>query len=191
MRETQEDNWVLESGLTCAYDGEPVEYTDGVVYVMVVRPYVVEGRTFFYDVETEDKDDYLYEPVLFHAKNWEDINEQFETYAARRAPVYVADPLLSCAYCKSGIRQGETMGVAAGGQLERSQRNPDLKPYSNHFENLDRSPTVICISCLMDMNKDVHELWPDGVAHQDECEAGTYARCWRQGCSGNCVEKTR
>lgn len=185
----EDDRWVLDTGLTCYYDGEPIEYTDGVVILQVVKPYIINGVLTFHDILTEERDDFFYEPLLFHAKNWDDIEEQFISYAEERTPVPLGDPVCHCKYCKSGIRQGETMGIATGGEIYRSQRDPDLTGYTNHFENLDRHPCIFCISCLMDLNKDVHECWPNGVAHDQECEQGTYARCWRSGCPGNCERK--
>jgi len=189
LRRERDEAWMLDTGLTCAYDGELIEYSDGVVVLLVVRPYVIGGQLIFYDLLTEDQGDYLYSPLIFHAKNWDDLDEQFITYAEERTPVPLIDPIVSCRYCQSGIRQGETMGIASFGEIHRSQRNPDLKAYGNRFENMDRNPHIFCISCLMDMNKDIHECWTDGVRHESECEDGTYARCWRSGCPGNCKTK--
>lgn len=189
--EVEDDAWVKDTGLTCAHDGDTIEYGDPVICVQVVKPYIdqTDGGLKFWDIPTEDQTDYLYEPVLFHTRNWEEIEERFEEFIDGRTPVPVAGPILHCGFCKSGILQGETTGLASLGEIIRSQRNPDLKSYGNHFENLDRNPKIICVVCLMDLNKEVHELWPDGVCHDAECEMGTYGRCWRAGCPGNCEQK--
>ena len=184
------DNWMLDSGIACAYDGDVIEYTDGVIVMLVIKPYIVEGQLLFFDVKTEDEDDYLYEPSFFHAKNWEEIDEQLRTYIGDRPALLHDNAILNCTYCKSGILQGETTGVATFGEIQRSQRNPDLKTYGNHFENLDRNPAILCVSCLMELNDEVQEIWPDGVCHDEECPEGTYVRCWRDGCEGNCERKT-
>lgn len=180
---------MLDSGIACSYDGDVIEYTDGVIVMLVIKPRVVDGQLRFFDLMTEDEDDYLYEPSFFHAKNWEEIDEQFRVYVGDRPELHVQGEVLNCTYCKSGILQGETTGVATFGEIHRSQHNPDLKTYGNHFENLDRNPTIICVACLMDLNNDVQEIWPDGVCHDEECPEGTYARCWRDGCPGNCQNK--
>lgn len=185
------EDWVLDSGLTCAYDGDVIEYTDGVVVMLVVKPFLVDGQVRFFDVMTEAEDDYYYEPSFFHSKNWEDVDEVFRVFIGDRQAVPVEHSVLNCTYCKSGILQGETTGIATFGEVHRSQRNPDMRATSgNHFENLDRNPTIFCISCLMDLNKEIQEIWEDGVCHHEECEEGTYARCWRDGCAGNCERKT-
>lgn len=184
-----DEAWLRDSGVSCAFSGETIEYTDGVVIVLVVRPYIQQGRLTFYDLMTEEKDDYYYEPVVFVSASWDEIDEQFRQYIEERTPAPSTRPIVHCAYCNSGIEQGEVTGVATFGEIHRSQRNPDLYSYGNHFINLDRRPTIICISCLKDLNNDVHELWEDGVAHGEECADGTYARCWRSGCPGNCNKK--
>jgi hypothetical protein len=189
--DTDPERWLRDTGLTCPYDDDVIEYTDAVIAILVVKPYTdpIDGGLKFYDLPTEDNSDYLYEPVLFHCRNWEEVEEKLVKFLQDRRPVPVQNPLLTCKFCQSGILAGETMGIATLGEILRSQRNPDLKSYGNHFENLDRNPAFICISCLMDLNKEVHELWPDGVCHGEECETGTYARCWRSGCPGNCPQK--
>lgn len=182
------EEWIRDTGLSCASDGETIEYTDTVVALLVVKPYSVNGQIWFQDITTEDEDDYLYEPIFFHAQNWDDLDERARANYANRQTPEAAGAILVCAYCESGILPGETTGVATGGEVHRSQRDPDLTGYGNRFQNLDTSPTVICISCLKDLSEE-NDLWPDGVCHDEECAQGTDARCWREGCSGNCEEK--
>jgi hypothetical protein len=187
---SSDDNaWERDTGLTCSFDGEVIEYTDGVVIVLVVRPFLVDGRLTFYDMKTADEDDYLYQPVIFHARNWDDIQEQYKEFLDEKTPVPCAYPVVNCTFCKSGVQAGEVMGVATFGEVHRSQRNPDLRAYGNHFVNLDRSPSMFCIACLRDLNHEVQTLWEDGVSQNDECSDGTYMRCWRHGCDGNCEKK--
>ncbi len=191
MNAEQDDSWIKDTGLTCAYDEDSIEYTDAIVALMVVKPYIEQGSgaLMFYDVRTEDFSDYYYEPVVFHSYNWDTIEEGLAGYVVLRAPTAIAGALLECRFCKSGILAGETMGIATLGEVLRSQRNPDLKVYGNHFENLDRNPSYICIVCLLDLNNEVHEIWPEGVCHENECEEGTRAHCWRSGCPGDCPKK--
>lgn len=185
----RDDDWLNDTGLTCSYAGDTIEYTDGVVITLVVRPYVVDGKLTYFDELTEEKDDYYYEPVLFSAGGWDEVQEKFKEYLGERTPVHSSFSIVGCTFCKSGIQQGEIMGVATFGEVHRSQRNPDLHSYGNHFENLDRNPSLFCVACLRDFCNDVHELWDGGVSHNEECEDGTYARCWRTGCEANCPRK--
>jgi hypothetical protein len=185
------DKHLLDTGLTCAWDGDVIEYTDLVIIVLMITPGLVSGpdgtpQLMFYDIMTGDQDDYLYEPNIFHGKNWDEIEEQFRTYVKDHYPIEVPGSILNCAFCKSGILPGETTGVALVGEVHRSQRNPDLQVHGNHFEPLNKAPDIICVSCMMEINNDIHELWPDGVCHDEECPEGTFARCWRDGCPGNC-----
>jgi hypothetical protein len=191
MNNEPSEKWLRDTGLTCIYDEEPLEYTDAVIALRVVKPYLdqTNGALMFYDIPTEGEYDYYYEPVFFHSYNWDAVEEKLEEYLVNRQPIIVQNPLILCKFCKSGVLAGETMGIATLGEIIRSQRNPELKSYGNHFENLDRNPYFICISCLMDLNNEVHEIWPEGVCHGEECEEGTYARCWRAGCPGNCPKK--
>lgn len=183
------DKHLLDSGITCVYDGEPIEYTDLVIVLLMIKPHIMNGQLFFYDIRTEDQDDYLYEPVFYHGKNWDEVEEEFEQYVRETPAMPVSDAILHCRYCKSGILAGETTGVALTGEVHRSQRNPDLEPYGNHFDPLDTAPIIICVACVASLNSDVHEMWPDGVSHNDECKEGTYARCWRDSCPGDCPNK--
>lgn len=187
--EDMHDKYLLDTGVACIYDGEPVEYQDLVILVMMIHPYVVDGRLMFYDIWAEDKTDYLYEPGFFHGKNWDEIEEELGRFIAGRQPVQVEGAILHCRYCKSGILPGETTGVGLTGEIHRSQRNPDSSAYGNHFEPLSTEPIVLCIACMMCLNTDVQEIWGDGVCHDKECKRGTYVRCWRGGCPGNCVLK--
>jgi hypothetical protein len=180
-----------DTGLTCYHDGDVIEYHDSVVYFMVIRPFIVNGQLTFFDVLTEDQDDYLYEPVLFHTKNWEDLEEEIRNYERRTQPYEDEHAICTCSICKSGIRQGEHTGLVTMGEIQRSPRDPDGRGYTNTFENLDRSPTLLCILCLYNFNVEVCTLWEDGVCEGDECESGRMARCWRDGCPGNCPEKQR
>lgn len=190
MTKKDDEAWLRDTGLTCAYDGDIIEYTDGVVVMLVVKPYLIEGRLTFYDVTTEEEEnDYYYEPVLFSASGWDEVQEKFREYMGERTPVSSTQSIVGCTFCKSGVEQGELMGVATFGEVHRSQRNPDLHSYGNHFENLDRNPSLFCIACLTDFNSDVHELWEDAELQAEVCEDGLYARCWRSGCEGNCEKK--
>lgn len=183
------DKHLLDTGITCMYDGDAIEYMDLVIVVTMVKPYIQNGTLMFYDMMTEDKDDYLYEPVFFHGKNWDEVEEQLEEHLMEVVPVEVSGAILNCTFCKSGILPGETTGVGLAGEVHRSQRNPDLKAYGNHFERLDVLPTVLCVACMASLNDEIQELWPDGVCHDDECPKGTAIRCWRQGCASNCPDK--
>jgi hypothetical protein len=178
-----------DSGLTCCYDGEVIEYLDGVIVVFVVKPYLVNGQLVFHDIMTEDEDDYLYEPAFYHSKNWDEIEEQFTPYSETADPLQVEGAICQCYYCKSGILPGESTGVATFGEVLRSQRDPDCGPFGNHFENMDRDPRLICIACLHVINDEVWEIWPDGASHNDACHEGIAVRCWRDGCPGNCEKK--
>lgn len=188
--EDMDDKHLLDSGLTCSYDGEAIEYTDLVMVVMMIKPHVVNNQIVYYDLRMEEDGDYLYEPVFFHGKNWDEIEEGLRNYLHGRLTLAVPNAILNCTYCGSGVLEGETTGVVLTGEIHRSQRNPDLEAYSNHFEPLNVAPVVICISCMRDLNTDVQELWEDGVCHDEECKEGTIARCWRSGCPGNCPNKT-
>lgn len=183
------DKHLLETGVECAYDGEPIEYTDLVVVLLMVKPFIVEGQLRFYDVCTTDNKDYLYEPSIFHGKNWDTIEEELETQVRDHKPLEVEGAIVYCKYCKSGILPGETTGVGLLGEIHRSERNPDLGAFCNQLEKLDVAPIVICISCMLLLNTDVQEIWSDGVCHDNECRQGTEVRCWRSGCPGNCQLK--
>jgi hypothetical protein len=180
---------VRDTGLTCCYDGEVIEYLDGVIVTFVVKPYIDNGQLVFHDQMTEDNDDYLYEPAFFHSKNWDEIEEKFQPYSDSAEALRVEGAICECHYCKSGILPGETMGVATFGEVLRSRRDPDLRGYGNHFDNMDRSPRIICVACLHVINDELHEIWPDGVTHNDACHEGISVRCWRDGCPGNCEQK--
>lgn len=190
MTTDADDAALRDSGITCCYDGEVIEYLDGVIVVFVIKPYLHQGHLVFHDLMTDDQDDYLYEPVFFHSKNWDEIEEQFEEYSSNADALLVEGAIAECYYCKSGILPGETTGVATFGEVLRSQRDPDLGAFGNHFENMDRTPRIVCVSCLAVINEELHELWPDGVSHNESCAEGTRVRCWRDGCPGNCTEKT-
>lgn len=184
-----EDRILLDTGIACVYDGEPIEYMDLVVVLLMIKPGVENGRLLFYDIYTEDQDDYYYEPGFFHGKNWDEIEETLERYVKERKPVDVPGAVLHCKYCKSGILPGETTGVGLIGEVHRSQRDPDLHAFGNHFEPLNQPPIVLCISCMLLLNTEVQEVWGDGVCHDNECKQGTEVRCWRSGCPGNCPFK--
>jgi hypothetical protein len=135
---------------------------------------------------TEDSDDYLYEPLFFHTKNWDEIEEKFEQEHPNRPTIQAAGGILRCRYCSSDVLPGETTCVVTYGEIHKSQRDPDGEGCDDKFENMDTNPIVVCTACAMDINDDVHELWDGGVAYGNECKEGTYARCWRSGCPGNC-----
>lgn len=183
-----DESWLRDSGIACSYDGEAIEYLDGVIVTFIVKPGLYNGALVFYDIMTEEQNDYLYEPAFFHSKNWDEIEEKFLPYAEEVEAIDIDKAIAICRFCKSGILEGETTCVATFGEVLRSQRNPDLKTYGNHFENMDHKPYIICISCIRVLNEEVHEIWPDGVCHNDECQTGTVVRCWRDGCGGNCEQ---
>lgn len=183
------DKHLLETGLTCFYDDEPIEYMDLVILIQMIKPFDVNGQVLFYDITTEDGDDYLYEPVLFHGKNWDELEEELERFVRDHPAIEQVGSVATCRFCKSGILPGETTGVALIGEIHRSHRNPDLRSYGNQFEPLNTAPIVICISCMQCFNSEVQTLWEEGVCHDNECSRGTYARCWRSGCPGGCILK--
>lgn len=191
MTTDADEEALRDTGVSCGYDGETIEYLDGVMVAFMVKPYIQNGVLTFFDVMTEDEDDYLYEPQFFHAKNWDEIEEQFQPYIEDACALNVEGAITRCHYCGSGILPGETTGVITFGEILRSHRNPDLLTFGNSFQNMDRDPRIVCIGCMLVINRDVHEIWDDTVSHDDECEEGTAVRCWRDGCSGNCENKMR
>ena len=182
------EKWLHDTGMACVYDGEPIEYTDPVVMLSVVRPTLTAGTLNLVPLTTEDEGDFLYQPLFFHSTNWDRAEEGLQPYLESVTALPCEQPLLTCAICSSGIAAEETSGLLTFGMFERSRRNPNGDGFGRRFEADNKDHAVVCIACLRLLNDEVHTLWEDGVCHEDECADGTQTRCWRSGCPGSCEE---
>lgn len=184
------ETWLHDTGITCAYDSEAIEYTDPVVMLSVVRPYLNnDSLVVFEPLMTEDEGDYLYQPLFFHAPNWDQTEEDMQSTLDAMEALRVEGALLECSLCSSSILPHETTGLLTFGSFERSTRSPDDRGYGPRFTADIKSHAVVCIACLRSLNDDVFTLWEDGVCNDNECQAGTQTRCWRAGCAGGCEEE--
>jgi hypothetical protein len=173
--------------LDCSSCEEVISYDDEIFALTVVAPLVVEEGVIYSPLMAGD--DHLYEPCIFHFECWEEDREELREFSADVPPIEDDFAILECGMCGSGIRQEETMAVAVFGEVHISKRDPNGEKSSDTFTGMDLNPDVICIACLNKLDQEVvDELWDSRVAQNEECEEGTFTRCWRHGCSadGSC-----
>jgi hypothetical protein len=189
MTEDTDSNWVTslaETGLTCPVSGESIAYVEGVLAItVVVAAQTHDGRLQPQLAVTDEKDDLLYTPQFIPSSAWEDTFEELEE--ARSSAGSIKDPygICDCGVCKSSIRSGEVILLAAFGEIHRSKRTPNGTDGLNTFEMLDNNPTIICTACENVLHGKILQLWEEPVKQSNECAHGTQSRCWRHGCQAH------
>lgn len=183
-----------KSDKSCWLCTEVLLYTDEIFSITVSAVQVTESGLIYPPLVTSDGANLLWAPHLFCFSCMEDTMEEHREAITDVPPIEDMYAVLECDMCESGIRDGETISVICYGELHLSHRNPNGEENTSKFEPMDPNPTVLCISCTDYMSRAVlDELWPWPLKQFNECEEGTFARCWRYGCSaqgdcGSCVE---
>lgn len=194
LQDDEEEEFGSESSVVCSSPicGESIRYSDEVYLLSVVYP-VLNAVGLEYSPMIADDGDFLYEPCFFCFDCWEQILGDLYERVADTPPVLDTYAILDCDVCGSGIRENELTGIAAFGEIQLSKRDPVSDPVT--FTKMDDNPKVICIGCLNTIIKDIAELWYDRVTQNNECEHGTFLRCWRFGCGAdkdnNCLNEER
>jgi hypothetical protein len=172
----------------CSSCDNNLAYTEEVFSLSVVYAQVTETGVVFLPLMIED--DNLYEPCMFCLDCWESDKEQLMELVEDMPPIEDDFAILECDICGSGIRQDETLGVCSFGEIHLSKRQPNGEKTSDTFQVMDTDPDIICVACLNKLDQEVvADLWDSRVAQNEECEEGTFARCWRHGCQadGTCI----
>lgn len=176
------DDLFRRSGKECADCEDHILFSDEVFLITVVRPSVsLDGLS--YNIVESDDNDFLYEPRFFDVECWENQLEDLREHMENRPPILELRAILDCSICASGIKENELIGLVTFGEIQHSERCPDGEATSK-FVPMDPDPTIICTACLWYMNENVIRLWEGSVQNVDECEEGTFIRCWRYGCDG-------
>lgn len=182
------EDWA-ETHLYCSYPFcmDPIAYVEPIVAITVCSAGYTEHGLQYLPIPSDDGD-YLYEPCFFCEDCWNSVLADLEELLADEPPVADEHSSFECNVCKSGIRVGELFGVATEGEMQMGARCPEGQGHPR-FVGLERStPLFICIACLNRLERDVAEMWGGRIVQHNECEAGTFMRCWRHGCpaDGNC-----
>ncbi len=160
----------------CAYCDDWLYITDELILVQVVYTNFLEDHIECYDID-DGQGGFVYDPWFYHLDCWESVMEELDALTEGQPPV--VDPLghYDCSQCGSGIRAWETSCLVTPGELRRSPRAPNGVP-GIHFDNCLGDPQLLCISCSLQLNDEVFEMW-DVFSHNGECSEGTHRRCWR------------
>lgn len=179
---------VMQTDHGCAACAETLCFTDEVVVITIVVP-TIEGTEFKYAPAEADDGDFLYEPRFCCYECWEDVGNELAELLENTPPIEEITAVTLCKICKSGICMGEITGLVTMGELQCSQRSPDIAATTT-FDAQDPDPAVLCVSCMQKLSDQYLDLW-ESVGHADECAEGTDIRCWRLECPGqaNCLLK--
>jgi len=181
---------VMRTEHECAVCADTICFSDEIVVItVVVAGFDMERGIIFAPAEAEDGD-FLYEPRFVEFACWENVIDELYHQLQDQPPVEDECSALSCKVCSSGIRLGELMGLGTKGELLSSPRMPEGVENTT-FDAQDPEPDPVCIACLKNLSTNLVDLW-ESVEHNDECDEGTIARCWRHGCPGRsaCMMRT-
>ena len=195
--EAQEELYIelYKSDKACIFCQDMLLYTDE-VFVLVISAAQVTAGGLLYPPLASETGDFLFEPHFFCFTCWENGLEELRELYEDVPPIEDMYAVLECAVCESGIRDGETVAVASFGEIHLSHRNPNGESNTSKFASMDSDPTALCIACVNGLSGEVFdELWPMDIRQFNECREGTFARCWRYGCSaqgdcGNCAQES-
>jgi len=152
---------------------------------------VRDGRNVITRIETADDGDYLFAPHFFCMMCWEEMTDALtdasKSHRLHRT-IYHSEHLVRCFECNSAVLDGEIFATVCSGALQPSPRTPFGVPEVD-FKGTDRleRPVVLCIGCMKLLDSCVKELWNADVSQGDECDEGTYKRCWRQLKCTDCI----
>lgn len=178
-----------KSGQWCTICGEGIMFADEAVMVSVCALQVTASGILYTPLFNETGD-FAYVTHFLCCDCYETSKEDIVEAYEDTPPVEDMYAVLECTTCGSGIREGETVVPACFGEIHCSKRSPNGKSGGPRFEAMDPDPDVYCLGCS---NVGDFALWDDGLKQFNECDEGTFARCWRYGCSaqgdcGNCKE---
>jgi hypothetical protein len=177
----EEEQWpVTDFSCSAPFCGEAIPYAENIFVVTMYTAGMTEAGIQYAPVPADDGD-YLYEPCWFCEECWKSVRDELQEYTESMPPIADDYAAFHCNICDSGIRLGELFGVVTGGQLQVSERCPDSVA-TPKFQPMDDQPTIICIACMNVIERDVAELWGGRITEKNECEEGTFVRCWRHGC---------
>lgn len=183
--EFEAETLLAASGHICGDCGEDLHFVDELFLIQVVYLNRV-GETFeMYFVEDEDGE-FEYDPYFFHLECWEKNHETLGELVDETPAIIHPASIAVCSCCKSDILPWEVTGSIQFGELHRSQKTPNHEA-TLYFHVYGSNPTFMCLSCLIELNDQVIELWEDGVDQHGECIDGSHERCWRRGlCQREC-----
>jgi len=171
---------------SCRVCGECISFAEE-VFVVTIAVAQLTGRGMQYSQLLFIEDgDFLYEPVFLCFNCSEDSQEELGERVRDVPPVADAYAVIDCGSCRSGIRNGEVVALITHGEIRLSKRSPNGITGGSTFEVMDADPTVLCVSCINTLSKEiVDEFWTELVKQFNECPEGTEIRCWRSGCSAD------
>jgi len=185
-----------KSGQQCGYCGVDIRVSlpDAVwdvALLQVVTATTGGGEGVSYKVETAEDNDFLFAPHFFCMTCWEEITESIDSASkdhAHHRTIYLADAVVRCDQCNSGIAEGEIFATICSGALCMSVQTPSGHPETD-FVPTDKMPRpeVLCIGCMKLIDSEIKELWSSDVSQGDECDEGTYSRCWRRLKCEDCI----
>jgi hypothetical protein len=127
--------------------------------------------------------DYLYMPHFFCLLCWEEMIERMVAQmevSQEHQTVYDEESIVTCHYCNSGVRDRELLAQVTSGGLHPSRYTPRGVPECDYIRTKKMDPSeLVCIGCLKFIDAKVRRLWDIDVVEKDECDDGTYKRCWR------------
>jgi len=182
------EEWLLAQGC-CAHCEERMLYAEDSYSLSICSAKVSLLGLLFTPLLLEGDP---YKSRMFDSDCWEGAEEELRESKADVPPILDNYAILDCGVCECGIREDELLGIVVHGEVHRSQRNPAGEAPSDTFVVMDDDPLILCISCLHTLDVDiVQDLWDFRIAQETECEEGTFARCWRHGCSadGQCKKR--
>lgn len=165
--------------------GDPIPFAEDVYVISMYTAGVSDAGLQYLPLEADDGD-YLYEPCYFCKECWMFVMDELREHVRDTPPVFDDYAFGECDTCSSGIRVGELFGLVTLGQIQVSPRSPDAKA-TGTFTPMSKDPNIICIACMNLLERDTAELWGGRITQHDECEEGTFLRCWRYGCPANGV----
>lgn len=165
----------------CSYCDGAIHLKEEIVIVEVGVPAMSDGTFEFQCYETNEEDDYLYTPAIFHQECCAELWNDREEAVKDEKPVGCTSSVIECYICASDICGDETTAQFNYGRVELSLRSPNGE---RAYRIVSKSQSYVCIECIFNMNTQC-EMWPE-IDHSGECDDGRKERCWRTGCKTGC-----
>lgn len=167
----------------CVCCGEFIAFAEEAHVATIVVGNLLEQGMQYRPLVFSDND-FLYEPVFFCSHCWDASREELAELTRDVPPINDDFNVIDCNFCRSGIRNGEVLGLCTQGEVLQSRRSPNGNSGGTTFQCTSDDPDIMCIGCINKLSKDVVDhMWNEPVRQYHECAEGTDIRCWRNGCS--------
>ena len=176
------------SNIECLHCNDRIAHSADVACIELVMPYMSTTPPIQYLLVIDDEGEPRLPAAFLEYDCFETVGEELSSRLEDVPPIVEEGAAVTCDYCNSSIRMGESCLSIHLGELVASGRLG-----ASNFVPVEGPPYLVCLRCARKMY-DICEMegYEDTLTQNGECGGCTDATCWRQGrCMCSCHRARR